>query len=122
MFVSMVPKLGFVEQKEKHQTHQQAQKQLMGTGLALEGLGQQMQKSRGHQSPSGQAQHVLGVAAQNAKAQPSRHPNAANTGHQSAHQNCQKSHCLFPGHRLPPKKPPLKGGLCAPKIRPRHCA
>jgi hypothetical protein len=44
MLVPVVPEFGFVEQKEKHQAHQQGQKQLVRPGLALEGFRQQMQE------------------------------------------------------------------------------
>jgi len=86
MLVSVVPQLGLVEQKEKNQTHQQSQKEFVWAHATFKSLWQQMQERRGHQSPGGQTQHVLGVAAQNTKAQPSCHPNAANAGYQSAHQ------------------------------------
>jgi hypothetical protein len=86
VFVPVVPQLGLVEQEEKHQAHEQSQKQLVRTHATFKSLWQQMQERRGHQSPSGQTQHVLGVATQNTKAQPSRHPNTANARHQSAHQ------------------------------------
>ena len=89
VFMPVVPQFGLVEQKEKHQAHQQGQKQLVRPSLTLEGLGQEVQKRSGHQGPCGQAQHVLGVAAQNAKTEPSRHPDAADARHQSAHQNRQ---------------------------------
>jgi membrane protein implicated in regulation of membrane protease activity len=55
VLMAVVPQLGFVEQKEKNQPHQQRQKQLMGTGFAFESFGQQMQKRRGHQGPGGHA-------------------------------------------------------------------
>jgi hypothetical protein len=89
VLMAVVPQLGFVEQKEKHQPHQQRQKQLMGTGFAFESFGQQMQKRGGHQGTGGHAQHVLGIATEDAKTQPSRHPDTANACHQSAYQNCQ---------------------------------
>jgi hypothetical protein len=89
MFMPVVPEFSLVEQKEKQQAHQQSQEQLVRTGLALEGLRQKVQERGRHQSTRSQAQHVLGVAAQNAKTQPSRHPDAANARHQSTHQNRQ---------------------------------
>ncbi len=89
VLMAVVPQLGFVEQKEKNQPHQQRQKQLMGTGFAFESFGQQMQKRGGHQGTGGHAQHVLGIATEDAKTQPSRHPDTANACHQCAHQNCQ---------------------------------
>jgi hypothetical protein len=92
VFMAVVPKFCLVEQEKEHQTHQKCQKQLMCTDFTFKGLGQQMQKRCGHQGPCGQAQHVLGVSAQDAKTQPGRQPNAANASHQGAHQNRQKSH------------------------------
>ncbi len=89
MLVPVVPQFSLVEQKEKHQTDEQGQKQFVGPGFTFKSFRQQMQKSRGQQCPSGQAQHVLGVAAEHTKAQPGGQPNAANARHQSAHQNCQ---------------------------------
>jgi hypothetical protein len=89
VLVPVVPQLGLVEQKEKHQAQEQSQKELVGAHATFKSLGQQMQERRGHQGPGGQTQHVLGVAAQNTKAQPSRHPNTANARHQSAYQNRQ---------------------------------
>jgi hypothetical protein len=89
VLVPVVPQLGLVEQEEKHQAYEQGQKELMWAHATFKSLRQQMQERRGHQSPGGQTQHVLGVAAQNTKAQPSRHPNTANARHQSAQQNRQ---------------------------------
>jgi hypothetical protein len=68
MFVPVVPKLGFVEQKEKHQTQQQRHKQLLGWRRTFKGLGKQVQKSSAQQGSGCQAQHVLGVAGQQTKA------------------------------------------------------
>jgi len=39
VLMSVVPQLGFVEQKEKHQTQQQCHKQLLGWRSTFEGLG-----------------------------------------------------------------------------------
>ena len=39
VLMPVVPEFGFVEQKEKHQTEQQGQEQLVRTGLTFEGLG-----------------------------------------------------------------------------------
>ena len=89
MFVPVVPQLSLVEQKEKHQADEQGHEQGVSPGFTLKGLGQQVQKSCGQQGPSGQAEHVLGVAAEYAKTQPSSHPDAANARHQSTHQNRQ---------------------------------
>jgi predicted metal-binding membrane protein len=40
MFMAVVPQLGFVEQKEKHQPDEQGHKQIMRAGLAFKGFGQ----------------------------------------------------------------------------------
>ena len=88
MLVAVVPQLGFVEQEEKHQAGQQQRKQLLRTGLAFERLGQQVHERGGQQSTRRQAQHVLGVARQNAEAQQRRQPDAAHTSRDGACQNC----------------------------------
>jgi hypothetical protein len=129
MFVPVVPKFGLVEQKEKHQTDQQRQKQFVGPGLALEGFGQQVQKRRGQQCPGSQAEHVLGVAAEHTKTQPSGHPDAADARHQSAQQNRQKSHhqstkCLQNSKTNRPEgrfsRAHAPRAVVASKIRPHH--
>ena len=89
MFVPVVPQLSLVEQKEKHQANQQSHEQCVSPGFTLKGLRQQVQKSRGQQGPCGQAEHVLGVAAEHAKTQPCGQPDAADARHQSAQQNRQ---------------------------------
>ena len=92
VLMAVVPQLGFVEQKEKHQPAQQHGKEVVGTGLALEGFGQQMQKSRGHEGACGQAQHVLGKPGQHGKAQGGSKPDAAYAGGDGSHQNRDQSH------------------------------
>jgi hypothetical protein len=89
VLMPVVPQLGLVEQKEKHQTQQQGEEQLVGVHFALKGLWQQVQKGRGQQSACRQTEHVLGVTAQNTETQPGRHPNAAYACHQSACPNRQ---------------------------------
>jgi large-conductance mechanosensitive channel len=44
VFMTVVPQLSLVEQKEKHQPNQQSHEQGMGPGFAFEGFRQQMQK------------------------------------------------------------------------------
>jgi hypothetical protein len=95
VFVPVVPELGLVEQKEENQPHQQRQKQVMGTGLALKRFGQQVHEGRGHQGTSGQAEHVLGVAGQCAKAQGCSHPHGANAGHQGSDDDCYQCHSVL---------------------------
>ncbi|OQC02705.1 MAG: hypothetical protein BWX79_02764 [Alphaproteobacteria bacterium ADurb.Bin100] len=84
VFVPVVPQLGLVQQEEEHQPHQQGEEQVVGTGLALERLGQQVQEGGGQQGARGQTQHVLGVARQCAKAQGRGNPDAADAGGQGA--------------------------------------
>jgi hypothetical protein len=79
VLMPVVPELGFVEQKEEDQPNQQGQEQIVRTGLALKGLGQQVHKGRGQQRPSRQTEHVLGVARQNTKAQQGCKPHAADS-------------------------------------------
>jgi hypothetical protein len=89
MLMPVVPQFGLVEQKEKHQTQQQGHEQGVGPGFAFKGFGQKVQKRCGQQGSRSQTEHVLGVATENAKTQPSGQPNAADAGQQSPHQNCQ---------------------------------
>jgi hypothetical protein len=89
VFMPVVPELGFVEQKEKHQAQKQGHEQGMWADIALESLGHQVQKRRGQQSACGQAEHVLGVTAEHPETEPSGQPNAANACRQSSQQNRQ---------------------------------
>ena len=82
VLMAVVPQLGLVEQEEKHQPDQQAGKQRLNTGLAFKSLGQQVHESRRQQSAGGQAEHVLGVTGQYAKAQKRCKPDATNAGDQ----------------------------------------
>ena len=79
MFMAVVPQLGLVQQKEKHQPHQQRQEQIVGTSLAFKGLRQQVHERSCHQGPGRQAEHMLGITGKGAKTQSRCHPNAANT-------------------------------------------
>jgi hypothetical protein len=92
VFVAMVPKFGFIEQEEEQQAKQQCDEQVVRFHTRFKGFRQEVQKSSRKQSTRCQAEHVLRVAAHDAKAQPSRQPNAANTSGQGAQQNRQKSH------------------------------
>ena len=104
VLVAVVPQLGFVQQKEKNQTRQQSHEQIMGTGLTLKGLGQQMHEGRGQKRARRHAEHVLGVTGQHAKTQQCRDPDASNAGGQrtqdNSHQNHSKKRFLFKGWRL----------------------
>ena len=77
MFMAVVPQLGLVEQEEKHQPAEQRGEQIIGAGLAFKRLGQQVHEGCGQQRASRQAQHVLGVACQHAKAEQRGQPDAA---------------------------------------------
>jgi len=90
--MAVMPQLGFVEQEEKDQSDQQRGKQLLGAGLAFKGLGQKVKESRGQQRSGSQAEHVLGVAGEQTKAEHSRQPDAADAGGHGSHQNCNQSH------------------------------
>jgi hypothetical protein len=89
MLMAVVPKFCFVEQEEKQQTKQQGHKQVVGLNTSFKGFRQKVQKSGGQQCTCSQAQHVLGIAAHNAKAEPGRQPNTSNTSGQGAQQNSQ---------------------------------
>ena len=69
MLMPVVPQLRLVQQEEEHQPDQQSHEQIFGTRLTLERLRQQMHECSGQQSACRQAQHVLGVTRQHAKAQ-----------------------------------------------------
>ena len=103
VLMAVVPQLGLVQQEKEHQPHQQREKQVVRTRLTFKGLGQQVHEGRGHQRTCSQAQHVLGVARQNAKAQCRGQPHTADTGDQGSDQYCYQSHSysgiFFPGSR-----------------------
>jgi hypothetical protein len=89
VLMAVVPKFCFVEQEEKQQPKQQGHKKVVGFNTGFKGFRQKVQKSGGQQCTCSQAQHVLGIAAHNAKAEPSRQPNTSNTSGQGAQQNSQ---------------------------------
>jgi hypothetical protein len=68
MLMTVVPEFGFVEQKEKHQAHEQNREQGFGLQIRLngqlKGLREQTHEGRGEQRASGQTQKVLGETAQ----------------------------------------------------------
>ncbi len=115
VLVPVVPQLGLVEKKEKHQPDQQRHEQILGPNLALEGFGQQVHEGGGQQCASGQAEHVPGGARQNAETQRRGQPHAADAGGQCSQQNRYQQHGLIgycsgmrdKNHR-PIKKPPLE--------------
>ena len=93
VLMPVVPQLGLVQQEEKHHTHQQGGKQVVGARLALERLGQQMHEGRGQQGARRQAQQVLGAHAVGAPAQAQPHqqcgqPHAANARSQRGQDDC----------------------------------
>ena len=92
VLMPVVPQLGFVEQKEKHQAAQQHGKQLVRARLALERLGQQVHERGGHQGAGRQAEHVLRVAPQHGKAQGRSEPHAADAGGNGSDQDGDQGH------------------------------
>ena len=92
MFMTMVPQLCFVEQKEKQQAHQQRNKQVVWLDACIKGFRQKMQKGSGQQCTCSQTEHVLRVATQYTKAEPGGKPDTANACSQGPQQNRQKSH------------------------------
>ena len=88
VLMSVLPQLGLGQQKEKHQPDQQHGKQVVGARLAFKGLGQQVHEGGGQQRTGGQAEHVLGVARQHAKAKQRRQPHAADASGQCPHPDC----------------------------------
>ena len=88
MFMSVMPQLSFVEQKEKHQASQQCGKQIVGAGLTFKSLRQQVHEGRGQQGARSKAQHMLGIFSQNAKAEYRRQPDATDTSSQGTQNNC----------------------------------
>ena len=88
VLVPMVPKLGLVQQKKEHQPSQQRRKQRLRSDPAFKSLGQQVHEGRGQQRARCQAEHVLGVTRQNAKAQHRCQPHTAYACGQSTDQNC----------------------------------
>ena len=96
MFMSVVPKFRLIEQKEKHQADQQSHKQIMRAGLAFKSFRQQMHEGSGQQSTSCHAQHMLGVARHQTKAEDRSHPHATYTRAQGSDQNGKNNHrCSF---------------------------
>jgi len=92
VFVPVMPQFSFVKKEEKNQANQQSRKQLLHTGLAFEGLGQQVHEGGGQQRASGQTEHVRGVAGQHASAQQRCQPHTSNAGRHCSRQNCYQSH------------------------------
>ena len=97
VLVAVVPKLGLVEQEEKHQAQQQGQKQGLGVDATLKSLGQQVDKSGGEQGTCRQAEQMLrakaaAFAANAAAHQGGSNPHAAQTGCQSGQHDCDQSH------------------------------
>ena len=85
VLVTVMPQFGLVEQKEKHQPHKQRGKQMIGADMAFKGFGQQVHESRSQERARRQAEHVLRVARQHAKAEYRRQPDAANAGDHGSH-------------------------------------
>ena len=92
VLMTVVVQLGFIENKKEHHTAQQQREQVIRRNACLQGLRQQLQQCRSQQGTGGEAQHVLGQASHDAKAQQGRNPYAANPGHHRAGQNPKKYH------------------------------
>ena len=96
VFMSVVPQLGFVEQKEKHQPHQQDSKQGLGRHASrhrlLERLWQQTHKGCGKQSAGRQAQQMLGKPREQGISQQSSQPHTADASDQGTDQDRKQSH------------------------------
>ncbi len=84
MLMAVVPQLGLVEQKEKHQTHQQGDEQLVGRSPRFKGLGQQMHEGRGQQSACRQTEQMLCVGRQQGPGAQGGHQHAAHACGQGA--------------------------------------
>ena len=103
MLVSVVPELGLVEQKEKHQAYQQRGKQCLRANAAFKGFRQQVHEGRGQQRARRQAEQVprpnpIAAAAQARPHQQGGHPHTADARRQGGEHNYYKNHsykCLF---------------------------
>ena len=89
VFMAVVPQFGLVEQEEKYHADQQRGKQVVRSDLAFKRLRQQVHEGSAQQRTGRQAEHVLGVAGQHAKAQQRRQPDTANAGSDCPQQNCR---------------------------------
>ena len=97
VLMPVVPQLRLVEQKEKHQPHEQSGKEIVGARLALKRLGQQVHERSGQQGTGRQTQKVLWAHAVATATQAQAHeqlgqPYAANTGGQSGQNDCYQCH------------------------------
>ena len=84
VLMPVVPELGLVEQKEKHQAHQQRGKQVVGIDMAFKRLGQQVHEGGGQQGACRQAEQALRPHTGAAPLEPHPHqqrcqPDAADT-------------------------------------------
>ena len=119
VLMAVVPQFGFVQQKEENQANEQRQKQVVRLHLALKCLGQQVHKGRGHQGTGSQAQHVLGIPGQRAKAQGRRQPHRTDAGKQGSYQNCYQSHSFlrtFYGRHSPIHQKKINAQLTQSKL------
>ena len=92
MLMAVVPQLGFVEQKEKHQADQQGGEQGLRRNVRFKSLGQQMHESRGQQSTCSQTEQMLREPTQERPGQQRCQQDTAHTRAQSA------CHCGPQGH------------------------
>ena len=92
MLMAVVPQFGLVEQKEKHQTHQQGDEQLVGRSPRLKGFGQQMHEGRGQQSASRQTEQMLGIRREQSAGAQGGHQHTAHACGQGAQQYINEVH------------------------------
>ena len=97
VLVTVVPQLGLVEQKEKHQAEQQHGKQFGWLDAALEGFGQQMHERSGEQCTGGKTEKMLWIDATSAVAdtdaqQQRCQPDTSNSGKQCRGEDGNQDH------------------------------
>jgi hypothetical protein len=95
MLMAVVPEFSLVEQEEKNQAAQHRGQQPGGRHIAFKRFGQKQGKGGGQQGARRQAEHVLGVAGQQAKAQQSGKPNAADTGQRGGQKDGGQGHSFM---------------------------
>ena len=96
MLMSVVPQLSLVEQKEKHQPHQQHGKQSLGrnarTHRQAKGFWQQARESRGQQGTGRQTEQMLRKTRQQRISQQRGQPHTAHSSNQGAYKNRNQGH------------------------------
>ena len=92
MLMAVVPQFGLVEQKEKHQTHQQGNKQLVGRCPRLKGFGQQVHEGRGQQCAGRQTEQMLGIRREQSASAQGGHQHTAHACGQGAQHDIYEVH------------------------------